>query len=59
MLKLYKKEHAQTLPVDQIKTFINTENADAVFSDGEFAAAVSKMQDDNQIMQAEGMLILI
>lgn len=59
LLNLYKKEHAQTLPVAQIKEFVNKENAGAEFSEGEFNAAVEKMQDDNQIMMAEGMLILI
>lgn len=59
LLKLFKQEHAQSLPLDTVKGFVNSEHAKTPFSEGELQAAVTKMQDENQLMIADKMVFLI
>ena len=59
LLKLFKLEHAQSLELERVRSFVNDENAGSEFSDGEMTAAIERMSDDNQIMLADNVIFLI
>lgn len=56
--RLFTEQHAQSLPVERIREFVNSQQR-TEFSDGEMKAAIEKMTDENQIMEADGQVFLI
>ncbi|ELU00507.1 hypothetical protein CAPTEDRAFT_215143 [Capitella teleta] len=59
LLKLFKQEHAQSLQLEQIQSYVNKEHAKEAFSSDELTAALDKMQDDNQVMVSDKVIFLI
>ena len=59
LLNLFKLEHAQSLQMDNVHTYVNKENKDSPFSKPEIDAALNKMQEDNQIMVSDQAVFLI
>ncbi|XP_041466825.1 zygotic DNA replication licensing factor mcm3-like [Lytechinus variegatus] len=57
--KTFEATHAQSIPMTQISEALTTEHKEAPFSKAEIDSALSKMQDDNQIMVSEGIVFLI
>lgn len=57
LLDLFKKEHAQSVSMDKVKTHITA--ADASFSEDDIYTAVDRMMEDNQIMLANEVVFLI
>lgn len=56
--KLFAEQHAQSLPVERIREYVNTQQR-TEFTAGEMKAAIEKMTDENQIMEADGQVFLI
>ncbi|XP_043463067.1 DNA replication licensing factor Mcm3 [Leptopilina heterotoma] len=56
--RLFTEQHAQALPVDTIREFVNSKQS-IEFTQGEFKAAIDKMTNENQIMEADGQVFLI
>ena len=59
LLNLFRSEHAQSVPMDKVRTHVNKENAGAEFDNTEMLAAIDKMMDDNQVMLADDVIFLI
>ena len=59
LLSLFKTKRAQSLPVNALQEFLNSENASEPFSEDEMYAAIQRMQDDNQIYLSDNILFLI
>ena len=59
LYNLFQKERAQSVQLDQVTAHVNSEHADARFSDEEIMSAISAMMDDNQVMLSDQVLFLI
>lgn len=59
LYQLYKKERAQSVQLDQIKTYVAAEHKDAPFSEDEIMAAIDKMMDANQVMLSDNIVFLV
>ena len=59
LVKIFREERAQSLPLQRIVTFANIEESGEEFSEGEISAAVTQMTDANQIMLADNLVFLI
>lgn len=57
LLKLFQSERSQSLALDDVIKFINSENES--FSNEEIMFAIDKMQDQNHIMLSENIIFLI
>lgn len=56
--KLFNEERGQSVTVEKIREYINTQQR-IEFTNGEIKAAIAKMTDENQIMEADGNVFLI
>ncbi|KAI5634255.1 MCM2/3/5 family domain-containing protein [Phthorimaea operculella] len=57
--QLFREERANSLPLDRITSHVNEQYSHATFSTGEIHAAILKMTQDNQVMQADDIIFLI
>lgn len=57
--KAFRDARTETLSFEKIKDFVNKENENEIFSQGEIDSAVIRMTDDNQIMVADGIVFLV
>lgn len=57
--KAFRDARSESLAFDKIKDFVNKENENEMFSQGEIDSAVIRMTDDNQIMVADGIVFLV
>ncbi|XP_036074666.1 DNA replication licensing factor MCM3 isoform X2 [Rousettus aegyptiacus] len=58
LLEVFQEAHAQSVGMNRLTESINRDK-DEPFSSAEIQAALSKMQDDNQVMVSEGIVFLI
>ncbi|XP_054104643.1 LOW QUALITY PROTEIN: DNA replication licensing factor MCM3-like [Callithrix jacchus] len=58
LLDVFREAHAQSVGVNRLTESINRDSKEP-FSSVEIQAALSKMQDDNQVMVSEGIVFLI
>ncbi|XP_053457896.1 DNA replication licensing factor MCM3 isoform X2 [Nycticebus coucang] len=58
LLDVFREAHAQSVGMNRLTESINKDNEEP-FSSVEIQAALSKMQDDNQVMVSEGIIFLI
>uniref|UniRef100_A0A9L0KCK8 DNA replication licensing factor MCM3 n=1 Tax=Equus asinus TaxID=9793 RepID=A0A9L0KCK8_EQUAS len=58
LLEVFQEAHAQSVGMNRLTESIN-QNKEEPFSSAEIQAALSKMQDDNQVMVSEGIVFLI
>ena len=59
LLKLFNAEHTQSLDVDKVRDFVNSENPNEEFDDDEIYAAIKEMQEANQLMLSDNFVFLI
>lgn len=57
--KAFRDARSESLAFEKIKDFVNKENENEIFSQGEIDSAVIRMTDDNQIMVADGIVFLV
>lgn len=57
--KAFRDARTETLSFEKLKDFVNKENENEIFSQGEIDSAVIRMTDDNQIMVADGIVFLV
>ena len=57
LFKLFHRERTQALPMADILTFIESENAK--FGESDIKSALNTMQDDNQVMLSDETVFLI
>lgn len=58
LLDVFREAHAQSVGMNRLTESINQDREEP-FSSAEIQAALSKMQDDNQVMVSEGIIFLI
>ncbi|ELV09925.1 DNA replication licensing factor MCM3 [Tupaia chinensis] len=58
LLDVFREAHAQSVGMNRLTESINQDREEP-FSSVEIQAALSKMQDDNQVMVSEGIIFLI
>lgn len=58
LLEVFREAHAQSVGVTRLTESVN-QDKEQPFSPEEIQAALSKMQDDNQVMVSEGIVFLI
>ncbi|KAM6184708.1 DNA replication licensing factor MCM3 isoform 3-T3 [Rhynchocyon petersi] len=58
LLEVFREAHAQSVGMNRLTESINRDTEEP-FSSEEIQAALSKMQDDNQVMVSEGIIFLI
>ncbi|EPQ19556.1 DNA replication licensing factor MCM3 [Myotis brandtii] len=58
LLEVFREAHAQSVGMNRLTESIN-QDKDEPFSPEEIQAALTKMQDDNQVMVSEGIVFLI
>ncbi|CAG9761851.1 unnamed protein product [Ceutorhynchus assimilis] len=58
LCKAFQENRTQALALVKVKEFVNKNNA-SPYSQGEIAAAIEKMGDENQVMMADGIIFLI
>ncbi|KAM9666759.1 DNA replication licensing factor MCM3 isoform 3-T3 [Trichechus inunguis] len=58
LLEVFREAHAQSVGMNSLTESINRDTEEP-FSPVEIQAALSKMQDDNQVMVSEGIIFLI
>ncbi|XP_035553285.1 DNA replication licensing factor MCM3 isoform X2 [Vulpes vulpes] len=58
LLDVFREAHAQSVGMNRLTESINRDKEEP-FSSAEIQAALSKMQDDNQVMVSEGIIFLI
>ncbi|XP_004424085.1 PREDICTED: DNA replication licensing factor MCM3 isoform X1 [Ceratotherium simum simum] len=58
LLEVFREAHAQSVGMSRLTESINQDKEEP-FSSAEIQAALSKMQDDNQVMVSEGIVFLI
>ncbi|XP_059965598.1 DNA replication licensing factor MCM3 [Mesoplodon densirostris] len=58
LLEVFREAHAQSVGMNRLTESINRDNEEP-FSPAEIQAALSRMQDDNQVMVSEGTIFLI
>ena len=58
LFSVFQESHAQSVGMVSLLQGVNKEQA-AAFSDAEVRAALSRMQDDNQVMVADDIIFLI
>ncbi|XP_055427212.1 DNA replication licensing factor MCM3 isoform X2 [Bubalus kerabau] len=58
LLEVFREAHAQSVGVNRLTESVNQDNEEP-FSSAEIQAALSRMQDDNQVMVSEGIVFLI
>ncbi|XP_037375756.1 DNA replication licensing factor MCM3 isoform X2 [Talpa occidentalis] len=58
LLEVFREAHAQSVGMNHLTESINQDKEEP-FSSAEIQAALSKMQDDNQVMVSEGIIFLI
>ncbi|XP_007516579.1 DNA replication licensing factor MCM3 isoform X1 [Erinaceus europaeus] len=58
LLEVFREAHAQSVGMNRVTETINKDKEEP-FSSEEIQAALSKMQDDNQVMVSEGIIFLI
>lgn len=58
LLDVFREAHAQSVGMNRLTESINRDSEEP-FSSVEIQAALSKMQDDNQVMVSEGIIFLI
>ncbi|XP_012414623.1 DNA replication licensing factor MCM3 [Trichechus manatus latirostris] len=58
LLEVFREAHAQSVGMNHLTESINRDTEEP-FSPVEIQAALSKMQDDNQVMVSEGIIFLI
>ncbi|XP_055120426.1 DNA replication licensing factor MCM3 isoform X7 [Symphalangus syndactylus] len=58
LLDVFREAHAQSIGMNRLTESINRDSKEP-FSSVEIQAALSKMQDDNQVMVSEGIIFLI
>ncbi|XP_037699211.1 DNA replication licensing factor MCM3 [Choloepus didactylus] len=58
LLEVFREAHAQSVGMNRLTESINQDQEEP-FSSVEIQAALSKMQDDNQVMVSEGIIFLI
>nr|KAF6341645.1 minichromosome maintenance complex component 3 [Myotis myotis] len=58
LLEVFREAHAQSVGMNRLTESIN-QDKDEPFSPEEIQAALTKMQDDNQVMVSEGIIFLI
>ncbi|KAM9233704.1 DNA replication licensing factor MCM3 isoform 1-T1 [Dugong dugon] len=58
LLEVFREAHAQSVGMNRLTESINRDTEEP-FSPAEIQAALSKMQDDNQVMVSEGIIFLI
>lgn len=56
---VFATHHAQSLTMDTVVSALHKEYPDAKFSKGEIDAALTRMQDDNQVMVSDQHIFLI
>jgi len=70
LFKLFILEHAQSLTLDRVREYVNTEGVSVggasaggvggeEFEHEELMATIDRMQDDNQIMLSDNIIFLI
>ena len=59
LYKLFQKERAQSVQLDQVTTHVNSEHASEPFNDDDIMNAISAMMDENQIMLSDRIVFLI
>uniref|UniRef100_A0A452FDR7 DNA replication licensing factor MCM3 n=1 Tax=Capra hircus TaxID=9925 RepID=A0A452FDR7_CAPHI len=58
LLEVFQEAHAQSVGMNRLTESVNRDNEEP-FSAAEIQAALSRMQDDNQVMVSEGIVFLI
>ncbi|XP_040105386.1 DNA replication licensing factor MCM3 isoform X2 [Oryx dammah] len=58
LLEVFREAHAQSVGMNRLTESVNRDNEEP-FSSAEIQAALSRMQDDNQVMVSEGIIFLI
>jgi DNA replication licensing factor MCM3 len=58
LLDVFREAHAQSVGMNRLTESIN-QNKEDPFSSEEIQAALSRMQDDNQVMVSDGIIFLI
>ncbi|XP_011956233.1 DNA replication licensing factor MCM3 isoform X2 [Ovis aries] len=58
LLEVFREAHAQSVGMNRLTESVNRDNEEP-FSAAEIQAALSRMQDDNQVMVSEGIVFLI
>lgn len=58
LLDVFREAHAQSVGMNRLTESINQDKEEP-FSPEEIQAALTKMQDDNQVMVSEGIIFLI
>ncbi|XP_069930109.1 DNA replication licensing factor MCM3 isoform X2 [Oryctolagus cuniculus] len=58
LLDVFREAHAQSVGMNRLTESINKDKEEP-FSSAEIQAALSRMQDDNQVMVSEGIIFLI
>ncbi|XP_043306112.1 DNA replication licensing factor MCM3 isoform X2 [Cervus elaphus] len=58
LLEVFREAHAQSVGMSRLTESVNRDNEEP-FSSAEIQAALSRMQDDNQVMVSEGIVFLI
>ncbi|XP_065740598.1 DNA replication licensing factor MCM3 isoform X5 [Phocoena phocoena] len=58
LLEVFQEAHAQSVGMNRLTESISRDNEEP-FSSAEIQAALSRMQDDNQVMVSEGIVFLI
>uniref|UniRef100_A0A8C6DMI9 DNA replication licensing factor MCM3 n=1 Tax=Moschus moschiferus TaxID=68415 RepID=A0A8C6DMI9_MOSMO len=58
LLEVFREAHAQSVGMNRLTESVNRDNEEP-FSSAEIQAALSRMQDDNQVMASEGIVFLI
>ncbi|XP_006835772.1 PREDICTED: DNA replication licensing factor MCM3 [Chrysochloris asiatica] len=58
LLEVFREAHAESVGMNRLTESINRDSEEP-FSAAEVQAALSKMQDDNQVMVSEGIIFLI
>ncbi|XP_070312419.1 DNA replication licensing factor MCM3 isoform X3 [Odocoileus virginianus] len=58
LLEVFREAHAQSVGMSRLTESVNRDNEEP-FSSTEIQAALSRMQDDNQVMVSEGIVFLI
>ncbi|XP_069692646.1 DNA replication licensing factor Mcm3 [Periplaneta americana] len=59
LVKVFREEHAQSLPLERVVEFANQDQGGEPFSQGEVSAAMTQMTEANQVMIADNMVFLI
>lgn len=57
-MEVFREAHAQSVSMNRLTESVNRDK-EQPFSPEEIQAALSKMQDDNQVMVSEGIVFLI